>query len=33
LGEVLGELADEGPVGLLGAATDRQEPEVIGEGF
>ena len=32
-GEVLGELADASPVGLLGAVTDRQEPEVIGEGF
>jgi hypothetical protein len=32
-GEVLGELADAGPVGLLGALADRQEPEVIGEGF
>ena len=32
-GEVLGELADTGPVGLLGALADRQELEVIGEGF
>jgi hypothetical protein len=31
--EVLGELADTGPVGLLGAVADRQEPEIIGEGF
>jgi hypothetical protein len=32
-GEVLGELADAGPVGRLGGVADRQEPEVIGEGF
>jgi len=32
-GEMLGELADTGPVGLLGAVADRQEPEIIGEGF
>jgi len=31
--EMLGELADTSPVGLLGAVADGQEPEVIGEGF
>jgi hypothetical protein len=30
--EVLGELADAVPVGLLGARTDRQELKVVGEG-
>jgi len=31
--EMFGELADAGPVGLLGALADRQEPEIVGEGF
>ena len=31
--EMFGELADTGPVGLLGALADRQEPEIVGEGF
>jgi hypothetical protein len=30
-GEMLGEFAHAGPVGLLGAVADR--PEIIGEGF
>jgi hypothetical protein len=31
--EVLGELADAIPVGLLGALADRQKPQIVGEGF
>jgi hypothetical protein len=31
--EMLGELAYAGPVGLLGAVADRQEPEIIGEAY
>jgi hypothetical protein len=31
--EVFGEFADAGPVGLLGALANRQEPEIFGKGF